>query len=148
MLSIMDFLPTLARIVGGKMPTDRPIDGVDQSDVLFGKSAVGHRDNLLSFIGPELVAVRWKQFRIYFTDMHTTGEGPQRIAGLASADAPMAGYPRIYNIEADPHEELNVAAFNGWLASSFLQVVIQYENSVRKYPNPPAPNPTRFRAGG
>ena len=43
MFSIMDFFPTLASIVGGKMPTDRPIDGVDQSDVLFGKSAVGHR---------------------------------------------------------------------------------------------------------
>ena len=41
MFSIMDFFPTLASIVGGKMPTDRPIDGVDQSDVLFGKSAVG-----------------------------------------------------------------------------------------------------------
>ena len=52
MFSIMDFMPTLASIVGGKMPTDRPIDGVDQSDVLFGKSTVGHRENLLTFIGP------------------------------------------------------------------------------------------------
>ena len=29
MFSIMDFLPTFARIVGGKMPVDRAIDGVD-----------------------------------------------------------------------------------------------------------------------
>ena len=47
MFSIMDFFPTLASIVGGKMPTDRPIDGVDQSDVLFGKSASGHRESPL-----------------------------------------------------------------------------------------------------
>jgi arylsulfatase A-like enzyme len=33
MFSIMDFLPTFAHIVGGKMPTDRPIDGVDQTDL-------------------------------------------------------------------------------------------------------------------
>jgi arylsulfatase A-like enzyme len=39
MFSIMDFLPTLAQIVGGKMPTDRPIDGVDQTDVITGTSA-------------------------------------------------------------------------------------------------------------
>ena len=51
MFSIMDFLPTFAHIVGGKMPTDRPIDGVDQTDVLLGKSAMGHRESLLSFIG-------------------------------------------------------------------------------------------------
>ena len=33
MFSIMDFLPTIAHIVGGKLPTDRPIDGVDQTRV-------------------------------------------------------------------------------------------------------------------
>ena len=37
MFSIMDFMPTFARILGAKMPTDRPIDGVDQTDVLLGK---------------------------------------------------------------------------------------------------------------
>ena len=41
MFSIMDFFPTFARIIGGKMPTDRPIDGVDQTDVLLGKSETG-----------------------------------------------------------------------------------------------------------
>ncbi|HEY6290185.1 MAG TPA: sulfatase-like hydrolase/transferase [Terriglobia bacterium] len=60
MFSIMDFLPTLARIVGGKMPTDRPIDGLDQTDILLGKSETGRRESLLSFIGPDLVAARWK----------------------------------------------------------------------------------------
>ena len=39
MFSIMDFLPTFAHIVGGKMPTDRAIDGVDQTDVLLGSTA-------------------------------------------------------------------------------------------------------------
>jgi arylsulfatase len=148
MFSIMDFLPTLASIAGGKMPTDRPIDGVDQSDVLFGRSAAGHRESLLSFIGPELVAARWKQFRVYFSDMHPTGEGPQRIGGLASSDAPMAGYPRVYNIESDPHEDLNIVAFNGWITGQYLQTVVEYERSVKEHPNPPAPNLTRFTAGG
>ena len=109
MFSIMDFLPTFAHIVGGKMPTDRPIDGVDQTDVLLGNSATGHRESLLSFIGGELVAARWKQWRIYFTDVHPTGIGPQRQPGIFSASAAMAGYPKIYNIEMDPHEDLVVA---------------------------------------
>jgi len=46
MFSIMDFLPTFSNIVGGKMPTDRPIDGVDQTDVLLGNSTMGHREPL------------------------------------------------------------------------------------------------------
>ena len=48
MFSIMDFLPTFARLIGSKVP----IDGVEQTDVLFGKSETGNRDSLLTFIGP------------------------------------------------------------------------------------------------
>ncbi len=108
MFSIMDFLPTFSRIVNGKMPTDRQIDGVDQIDDLLGNSATGHRESLLSFIGGELVAARWKQWRIYFTDIHPTGGGPQRVPGIFSTSAAMAGYPKVYNIEMDPHEDLVV----------------------------------------
>jgi arylsulfatase len=145
MFSIMDFLPTFSRITDGSIPTDRPIDGVDQSDVLLGNSAVGQRDSLLSFIGPDLVAARWKQWRIYFTDVHPSGIGPQRQPGIFSASAPMAGYPRIYNIEMDPHEDLQVGGLFGWVSGPALKVVEEYLASVKKYPNPPAPNITQYR---
>jgi len=148
MFSIMDFMPTFAKIIGAKMPTDRPIDGVDQTDVLFGKSETGNRDSLLTFIGADLVAARWKQWRVYFTDVHPTGIGPQRQPGMFSASAPMAGYPKVYNIEMDPHEDLQVGALFGWVGGPALEVVEKYLESVKKYPNPPSPNITQFRNGG
>ena len=148
MFSIMDFLPTFAQIVGGKMPTDRAIDGVDQTDVLLGNSATGHRESLLSFIGGDLVAARWKQWRIYFTDVHPTGIGPQREPGIFSASGAMAGYPKVYNIEMDPHEDLIVGGLFGWVSGPALKTVEEYLATVRKYPNPPAPNITRFGSGG
>jgi arylsulfatase A-like enzyme len=148
MFSTMDFFPTLAGIVGGKMPNDRPIDGVNQSDVLFGKSAVGRREYLLTFIGPQLVAERWKQWRLYFTDVHPTGIGPQRLPGIESASASMAGYPKVYNIQMDPHEDLNVAALFGWVVDPALEEIRRYEQSVREHPNPPPPNITVFGEGG
>jgi arylsulfatase A-like enzyme len=145
MFSIMDFLPTFARIIDGKLPTDGPIDGVDQSAVLLGNSTMGRRESLLSFIGGELVAARWKQWRIYFTDIHPTGSGPQRQPGIFSASAPTAGYPKVYNIEMDPHEDLVVGGLFGWVSGPALKVVEEYLASVKKYPNPPAPNITQFR---
>jgi arylsulfatase len=148
MFSIMDFLPTFASIIGAKLPTDRPIDGVDQIDVLLGNSATGRRESLLSFIGGELVAARWKQWRIYFTDIHPTGSGPQRQPGIFSTNASMAGYPRVYNIEMDPHEDLIVGGLFGWVSDPALKMVEEYLASVKKYPNPPAPNITRFGNGG
>jgi len=148
MFSLMDFMPTFAHIIGGTMPTDRAIDGVDQTDVLLGNSATGRRESLLSFIGADLVAARWKQWRIYFTDVHPTGNGPQRQPGIFSASAPMAGYPKIYNIEMDPHEDLVVAGLFGWVSEPALKVVEEYLASVKKYPNPPAPNITQFQSMG
>ena len=148
MLSIMDFFPTFASIIGAKVPTDRPIDGIDQSDALLGKSETGKRDTLLSFIGGELVASRWKQWRVYFTDVHPTGIGPQRQPGPGSASAPMAGYPKVFNIEMDQHEDLNVFGLFPIASEPALKAVEEYLASVKKYPNPPAPNVTQFRSGG
>ena len=148
MFSEMDFLPTLADIIGAKLPTDRPIDGVDQSDVLFGRSALGARDTLLTFIGPDLVALRWKQWRVYYRDIHPTGEGAQRLGGLESASSEMNGYPKIFNIEMDPGEQLNVAFLFPWVLDPALKAVVEYERTLKDHPNPRAPNVTRFRGGG
>jgi arylsulfatase A-like enzyme len=144
MFSIMDFLPTFAGIAGGRVPTDRPIDGVDQTDVLLGKSDTGHRESLLSFVGADLVAARVKQFRVYFTDMHNTGEGTQRLGGTSESNAPMAGYPRVYNIQADPHEDLDVAGLFGWAGGPALEAVMAYKRTLKEHPNPPAANITKF----
>jgi arylsulfatase len=144
MFSIMDFLPTFAHAIGAKLPADRPIDGVDQTDVLLGKSEVGNRESLLTFIGADMVAARWKQWRIYFTDIQPTGIGPQRQPGIFSSNTPMAGYPKIFNIEMDPHEDLIVAGGFLWALSPALKAVGEYEETLKKYPNPPAANLTHF----
>ncbi|MGB7747480.1 MAG: arylsulfatase [Verrucomicrobiia bacterium] len=143
MFSIMDFLPTFASILGTKLPADRPIDGVDQTAVLLGKSAMGHRESLLTFIGPDLVAARWKQWRIYLKDMALTGSGQQMIGGMWARSSFMY-YPKIYNIEMDPHEDLQLPNYM-WAAEPAFKVIMEYEASVRKYPNPPSGNLTTFK---
>jgi arylsulfatase len=50
------FLPDACAPGGGKVPDDRPIDGIDQTDLLLGRSETGRRDALLTFVGPDLVA--------------------------------------------------------------------------------------------
>lgn len=144
MFSIMDFFPTLAHLIGVPVPTDRPIDGVDQTDVLLGQSKTGHRDSLLSFVGGDLLAARWKQWRAYFTDVTPTGLGPQRVGGIFAASASLA-YPKVYNIEMDPHEDIDVAGLFGWVAGPTMKVVGTYLDTLKKYPNPPASNLTSFK---
>jgi hypothetical protein len=92
---------------------------------------------MLSFIGGDLIATRWKQWRIYFTDVHPTGIGPQRQPGMFSASAPLADYPKIYNVEMDPYEDLIVAAMFGWVSGPALKAVDEYMTTLKSYPNPP-----------
>ncbi len=143
MFSEMDFMPTFAAVLGVKLPTDRPIDGVDQTGVLNGTSEKGAREALLTFIGPDLVAARWKQWRYYFKDMHSTGTGPQMLGGFYTGNSQMY-LPKVYNIEMDPHEDLNVGGTFTFMAGPPYKVIAQYMATLKKYPNPPAPNLTNF----
>jgi len=143
MFSLMDFLPTFAAILGSKLPTDRPIDGVDQTEVLFGKSEKGARESLLTFIGPDLVAARWKQWRFYFKDMQLTGTGQQMLGGMYVTSNDLY-FPKVYNIEMDPHEDLNLGGITVFMAGPAFEVVKKYEESVKEHPNRPCANLTRF----
>jgi arylsulfatase A-like enzyme len=51
MVSIRDVFPTLAKIIGAGLPTDRPYDGLDQSDFFLGQQPKSMRESLLSFNG-------------------------------------------------------------------------------------------------
>ena len=64
------------------------------------------------------------------TDVHPTGIGPQREPGMLSAGAPMAVYPKVYDIEIDP-KDLQVGALFGWNAGPVVEVVEKYLESVK-----------------
>lgn len=146
MVSIHDFFPTFASVIGAKVPADRPIDGMDQSAFFIGKQEKSPRESLLTFIGEDLVAVRWRQFRIYPKQFTTAPGNPVR-SGMAGARVEPNGYPSIFNIEMDPREELNVLATNAWVIGQYLRLISEYERSLEKYPNPKAVNLTQFHSG-
>ena len=59
----IDLLPTFVALAGGKVPTDRPIDGADITRLLVGQSDVSAREAHFFYQGYQLQAVRsgpWK----------------------------------------------------------------------------------------
>lgn len=145
MISVHDFLPTLANIVGASLPNDRPYDGFDQTDFLLGKKSTSNRDHLITFVGDRIIAVRWKQFRVYPLEFIASDTNPEYSAGYLSATKETAGFPRIYNIDADPRElqDLAVSGY-AWVMAKYAELVGQYKATLKDHPNPPAPNLTRF----
>ena len=88
-VSILDWFPTFVNAAGGKMPADRPIDGVDITALLRGTGPSARKD-LFYFFQSKLEAVR-------------DGEWKLRVA--------TAG-PQLFNLSTDPAERYNVAATN------------------------------------
>ena len=56
----------------------------------------------------------------------------------------MNGYPKVFNIESDPHEEHNIGEMYNWVFGPLLKAAEEYKASLAKNPNPPAANMTRF----
>jgi hypothetical protein len=78
---------------------------------------------------------------MYFTDVHSTGTGPQRQPGIFSTSA----YPTGYSIGMDPHEDLVVAGLFGWISEPVLKQVEEYLASVKISKPPLRPTPRSFK---
>lgn len=143
MVSVHDFFPTLAGFIGANVPTDRPIDGVDQGAFFIGKQEMSNRESLITFIGEEVAAVRWRQYRLYPKEFVSTAGNPS-MYGLTGRRAEGNGFPAIFNIEADPREEVNVLGISTWVLGPYLKLIGEYQKSLENYPNPKAVNLTQF----
>lgn len=123
-VSISDIFPTLAAITGGEVPDDRAMDGVDQSAFFLGEQEHSNRESVVYFAGDQLMAVKWRQFKIYMYGEKTgiDERGYQRLWA-----------PEAYNLELDPKERHNLAMQNLWLLAAALKPSFEYVYSVEKY---------------
>lgn len=128
----MDLFPTLANIAGGKVPTDRAIDGVDQSPFFFGKQKQSNRDGLIVYMGEQVYGVKWKNWKLHFKELETV-----------FSEVKDYGMPRVYNLLTDPGETENVLFPNTWVPRSAMPQLIQHMASLKKYPpiRPGTPDP-------
>jgi arylsulfatase len=132
MLAAVDWLPTLAGMVGASklVPKDRPIDGVDASAFMLGKSNTTGRDSYMFFgIDGELLSIKWKIYKTIFRYTETPALEKPYIAPQL---------PMFYDLTSDPHEDNNL--FNsdmtcGWILAPNFKLIGEYRRSVKEYPN-------------
>jgi arylsulfatase len=120
----------LASLIGAGMPTDRIIDGVDQSDFLEGKTNKSARESLVIYIGNELFGAKWRNWKILLKEMDDDGYGIKKMA-----------YPSVYNLIVDPKEEVPELNYlnDTWVDFPLYQVIEDHLASIAQ--DPGAPNP-------
>jgi arylsulfatase len=130
----LDLFNTFASLGGGKVPTDRPIDGIDQSRFLMGLQENSSREYVVWYLGIDSdpytipAAVRWHQFKIH-TKAYDSFQGPESY---------YSQIPAVYNIEIDPGEEHNIAGEHDFVINAFQRIYRDLVASMVKYPNTPS----------
>jgi arylsulfatase len=120
----VDIFTTFARIAGAAVPQDRPVDGVDQSDFLFGKSK-SNREGFPVFVADRLEAVKWRNYKLAFYEAQRDWWSP----------AIKLGVPQIFDLYTDPREEYPATlAPDGWVSIPMMKIVADFETSLKKYP--------------
>ena len=117
---------------------------MDQGAFVLGKQAKSNRESLITFLGEEIAAVRWREFRLYPKQFAMSNGNPS-MTGLAGVRMEGNGFPAIYNIEADPREEVNILGTSAWVVGPYLKVIGDYKKTLEKFPNPKAVNMTHFK---
>jgi arylsulfatase len=135
----MDLFPTLAAIAGGKVPQDRPVDGIDMSDFLLGKTEKSGREGFIVYMGNDVFGVKWRDWKLHFKEQ-SGWNGVLREYTM----------PRLYNLINDPQEKDNVLFPHTWVPKAALPQLMEHVASLKRYPpipagapdpyEPPAPN--------
>lgn len=121
-VSITDFTPTIAKLVGANIPKDRAIDGVDQRGLFFYNEGKSNREGILLFHDETFIAAKWRQFKIYFKNEGVMND--EREYGDLWA-------PQVYNIMQDPKELNDIGLKNLWIISPALKELVPFYASVK-----------------
>ena len=114
----IDFMPTFANLAGFKTPDDRVIDGVDQTNLLLGKSERGNRDDYFYFCRGELHAVRKGDWKVIL------GDRKQRYGYVKDHGSKEA---ELYHLGQDIGESKNLAGEN----ADKLDEMLNYAKTIK-----------------
>lgn len=125
----IDFLPTFCKLTGAELPTNRHLDGVDQTALLMGESEEGARDEYFYFCRGEMHAYRHGKWKLILPDRK---EFYGYVKDRGSSDI------ELYDLESDIGESNNVA-------DQHPEVVRKMLEAARAYEMPKVPYDPRIR---
>ncbi|MCC6493582.1 MAG: sulfatase [Pirellulales bacterium] len=108
----IDLLPTVARLIGAELPSQRPIDGLDIWPLMAGQAeAQSPHDVFYCYYDGALHAVRDRQWKLHVPHPYRTLGGRPAGHGGYPADYEQARTDtELYDLKSDPGETNNVAA--------------------------------------
>ena len=130
----VDIFTTLSVLGGARIPTDRPIDGVDQLEFFTGKRQKSNRESFPVYIDEDLFAVKWRNWKYHLMWLDDAAEKPRALKD-----------PYLFNVLGDPKEETpRTGAEDGWVIDPIKEVISGMQSSLREYPAIPEGAPDSY----
>ena len=137
LFDLADLFTTSLAIAGvkDKVPTDRYIDGIDQSSFLLADNGESNRRAVFYFFQDKLAAIR--VHNVKFNNYLFLGENPNKFA-KSNTFLQKASYVWAHDLTIDPKERF--PAITGytprftWAVPMMTQEVMRYLGNLRKYP--------------
>ena len=120
---IVDVFTTLARAGGAPIPTDRPIDGVDQMAFFMGKQERSNREGFVAYVADRLHAVKWRNWKMHVIWQVNMFDPPQVLP-----------LPKVINLLSDLKEERDVMVYHSWVTHPMNKIRNDLEASLRAHP--------------
>src|SRR4026209_2195607 len=108
----VDLFPTVASIVGASVPSDRPIDGVDQSTFFLGRTDKSAREGIPIWCADRLPAVKWRNYKVHSDKQDTWVPPPVKLP-----------VPFLFNLYTNPREDEDKPALDTWVIGPVLKIV-------------------------
>ncbi|MEM7023241.1 MAG: sulfatase-like hydrolase/transferase, partial [Pseudomonadota bacterium] len=120
----VDLFTTFARIAGATeyIPTDRVIDGIDQTSLLLNGDTHSRRDYVFIYAGPQLGATVKGNYKRHWISSDPVGEA----SGIPAA---------FYFLPADPREKTPMLVNLIHLKSPFNRMKLRHDLWKAKYPD-------------
>jgi arylsulfatase len=130
-----DILPTAMTLAGGNelLPTDRFIDGVDQTSFLLAPGGLSNRKYHYYWLSQTFSGLRCGEYKMVLSatsDNPSDAAGPGGFTGVLERFA----YPRLYNLYLDPKEQHNYLTRKLAYVEAFQLGMRSHLGTFRKYP--------------
>ena len=126
--SIVDLFPTVIELAGGKIPDDRPYDGINIIPVLEGKNT--SERTLFFERNGTLCAVRRGKWKLHIRYAAYNREGYGKKFTNVKWITPET--PMLFNVEDDSSEQYDVSAEHPHIAAELTKLADNYKAEIQR----------------
>ncbi|HEY8514761.1 MAG TPA: arylsulfatase [Candidatus Binatia bacterium] len=135
LFSQMDLFPTVLTLAGAEelLPSDRFIDGVDQTSFLLHESGESNRKYLYYWLGQQFSALRVGEYKFMLASISDDDHDVLNPGGFTGV---MQKYPygRLYNLYLDPKETRSYLIRKLAYVEAFQSGIRNHLMTFKKYP--------------